>query len=582
MPSDAELDQALRRLARDSLSRRAARVDVDAEYAELRDRIELPPASTDVDRTSGRTRWVAIAAAVVLLAGGIAVLAWARRDGEQAVMVPPPTTATSTATSTTPTGPATTAGPAIVVTQAEADPVVVAAGDVVTITPSRTITRMCLEIVTLARIGSGTAEYGQIVDRTWLPAPDGDATSLTYPACEGVTSDSPVEVRIPAEVPPGEYMVCLGEYDLVPGCASLTVTEAVPPTSPPTTEPAVLDVGYYGRRTLDPAAPPYFEIDELDAHGVPVRTLTADEVASLFPRHELADGSTLRLDGDAPDGRCVNQPLSRHVGSSSAPLHADLSEARSVAVTSAGLVVAGRDVCPAGTRWGDPGTRWELVTLDLAATTPTVQVVQVREPEPAYVLFEDADMVMAVGEPHVEDVTEDGRYLAVLEAYNSEQARWHVVDLENPSQMLPIDSTCEQAGDIVGPPRFLGDSIVVVARLCAPLHTGEAPALTQGLGEGEVQVEAIDLGAAAPSERIVWHGSVGGLEAHGYTRTVGLSARLGEDGQVWALLAGGGNVEVPNRTFVLHGDAATEINQGGYELAFDPTELITHWDEPPA
>jgi hypothetical protein len=336
--------------------------------------------------------------------------------------------------------------------------------------------------------------------------------------------------------------------------------------------PAQLDVGYFGRRYVNEA--PYFAIDEFDADGTLLRTLPAEELASLFPRYQLPDGRMLALDGPRPEGRCVNQPLTP-------ALHPDLTAARSIGVTSQGVVVAGRDVCPEGTRWGDPGTHWELVALDVTAPNPNVEVLQTRQPEPSQMLFQNDDVVVAVGEPVIESISDDGRYVALVEGFNSEQTRWHVVDLESPSEMLETDSTCELAGDIVAPPRFAGNGIVVVARRCAPLDVAEPENLQQGRGTGDVQVEAVDLAAAFPPDRIVWHGSVPGVGANSYSETAGLSARLGDDGAVWALLTAGGGVEVQERMFVLHGDAATEITQDGYYgVAFDPAQLIMPWDDP--
>ena len=168
-----------------------------------------------------------------------------------------------------------------------------------------------------------------------------------------------------------------------------------------------------------------------------------------------------------------------------------------------------------------------------------------------------------MGEMLVEDISPDGRYVALLDVFHTEQSRWHVLDVESPGQVLPIESTCELAGDIVGPPRFVGDGIVVVARLCADLDTGNASP-DGPVGSGDVQVEAIDLTATAPSERIVWHGSAPGLGADSYSRTVELSVRRDDDGAVWALLTGGGGVEVSSRTFAIHGDDAIEITRDGY------------------
>jgi hypothetical protein len=305
-------------------------------------------------------------------------------------------------------------------------------------------------------------------------------------------------------------------------------------------------------------------------------------MAPLFPGFTLADGSTIELEGDRDFGRCANQSLTRVSGGLPEPLHSDLTEARSIGVTSTGMVIAGRDVCPAGTRWGDPGTRWELVALDPAAQASEPTILLTRESDPSQIQFNDGQVVIAMGEMLVDDISPDGRYVALQDLFHTEKSKWHVLDLETPGQVLPIESTCELAGDIVGPPRFVGDGIVVVARVCGEPHTGSASPYEQ-IGSGDVQVEAIDLTATEPSERIVWHGSAPGLGADSYTRTVELSARRDDDGAMWAMLTGGGGVELSSHTFALHGDDAIEITRAGYWMfAFDPADLISPWDELPA
>jgi hypothetical protein len=482
MRDDNQIDQELSRLARASLDRRALDVDVDTEFADLSRRLSDGLPATPLRARREQTRWLAAAAAVVLVVAGVVAISLLRDRPNTSLVVPP---ADTSAISTTP------------------------------------------------------------------------ATSLPTSTDAPQTTPAPTTTSaVATTLPPA------------------TTTPSIPESSVPSAAPAELDVGYFGRHYVD--ATPYFAIDEFDADGTLLRTLSGDELASLVPRYELPDGQALALDGPRPEGRCVNRPLTP------AP-HPDLTVARSVGVTSQGVVIAGRDVCPDGVRWGDPGTHWELAALDLTASDPSVSVLQTLQPEPSQIVFQSADAVVAVGEPIIDSISANGRYVALREGYNSEQTRWHVVDLEAPSEMLDIDSTCELAGDIVAPPRFIGNDIVVVARLCAPLDIAEPANAQQGRGIGDVQVEAVDLAATLPSERIVWHSSVPGLGADGYSRTAGLSARLGDDGAVWALLSAGGDVERQGRTFVLHSNTATDITQDGYyDVAFDPTQLITPWDEPPA
>ena len=230
-------------------------------------------------------------------------------------------------------------------------------------------------------------------------------------------------------------------------------------------------------------------------------------------------------------------------------------------------------MCPDGTRWGDPGTRWELVALDLTATVPSVSVLQTLEPETSQILFQSDDAVVAVGEPIIDSISADGRYVAFFGRVTTASKRvgmsstsrrparcstsirrvsWPVTS----SRPSPIRRQRHRRG---GTPR-------VPLEVDQP--TTDRP---QGRGIGDVQVEAVDVAATSPSERIVWHSSVPGLGANGYSRTAGLSARLGDDGAVWALLTAGGDVEQQERMFVLHGNAATEITHDGYYgVAFDP------------
>ena len=136
-----------------------------------------------------------------------------------------------------------------------------------------------------------------------------------------------------------------------PGTAEQVTDSSASPTP---ADPALveLDVGYFGRRILD--VPPYFEVDQFSADGSQVGTLTSDEMELLFPRHTLPDGSAVALEGDRDNGRCVNQPLTRESGGTSEPLHPELVAARSIGITSAGVVIAGRRLVPGWNAVGRP------------------------------------------------------------------------------------------------------------------------------------------------------------------------------------------------------------------------------------
>jgi hypothetical protein len=426
------------------------------------------------------------------------------------------------------------------------------------------VQRACGAIFTLAPTAGSTGTAGQIVAGVWRPAPDGDVTAVTYPACDGERSASAVAVVVPSDVPPGDYDICLTMPGDIAGCAPVTVD---PPESRTSTSTVIGDVvltsEYLGRRPLE--RPPFFAIDRFAADGTRLGTLSDAEVASLSPIHTLGDGSTVELRGESPpQGRCANLPLVRSSGGAPALLHPELADARSVIVTATDVVVAGRDVCPPGTRWGDPGTRWELVAVDLAGDDPTVVVLQTRQADPSSIQYDDGDVVVAVGELRPGGASPDGRYVSLLDLYHNERARWHVIDLEQPGEMLALATTCPLAGDIVGPPNFVGADVVVVARVCAAFTVADEPVNGPSFGDGDVHVEAVDLGTDTPGARVHWHSSVSGLGFDSYSRTVGLSARRDDDGGFSALLTAGGGVELPSRTFALRGDMAREITQPGY------------------
>lgn len=386
---------------------------------------------------------------------------------------------------------------------------------------------------------------------------------------------------------PGEYRLVRAGAD-EPWVGNLWIrpapdaTISTPPsTGQPSSDPQLanasadpeLDVPYFGRRYI--VDPPYFEIDEFAPDGATTRTFTAEEALGLIPRFELADGSTLTLAPEA-QGRCDDSPLIRQSDESSGPLSDLLPAARSIGVTPDGVVIAARDVCPDGTRWGDPGTRWELVAFD-PETSEAPEVLLTRQPDANQIQFDDGEMVIANGAMLIDGVSPDGRYIVLRDLYNIEQSKWHLLDRESPGEPLPVDSTCELAGAIVGPPRFVGNDLVVVARLCATLHVAN-PTPYDAHGDGDVQVEAVDLNATAPSQRIVWHSSVPGVGAHGYSGTVGLSAQLAPDGSVRAILSGNGDVEEPGITLLLHGDSWVEITRPDHSLAFSPADLVSTWD----
>jgi len=226
MSNDDQLDEQLRRMAERSMERRAAVVDTDAALSDHQARLDRPRTSED----SGR-RWLAAAAAVGVVAAGIAAIAWAR-DADAPNLVATETVATSPSTtelvSTTTAPPnATTTTASGGTTGASASPGTVRAGETVGITPAGSVQRTCLDIATLVQTGAGQPlTVGQIVGGDWVPAP-GAGAPVTYPACLGTTSDESVSVTVPANVPAGEYDLCITEPANPAGCATITIIEPV-------------------------------------------------------------------------------------------------------------------------------------------------------------------------------------------------------------------------------------------------------------------------------------------------------------------------------------------------------------------
>ncbi len=427
-----------------------------------------------------------------------------------------------------------------------------------------------------------TQSLGSPIDATWID----DAITAERAISEGDWQAATVPVGDP---PLGQISIylrntsddCLRVYNIGPGLysdeavslaqdwvAALATRESIEAPGHD-----AIAFGYFGRRFESTR----FRIDEFDATGAVVGTVPDDQMAALFQPHTLADGTTVRLDGNRSGSRCTNQPIVRSGGSNSGAVDLGVSEARSIAVTDDGIVLATRDICPTGTRWGDPDTYSELIAIDPAPEQASVVVLQTWPSDADQIVFEDESQVFALGERTIADVSPNGRYLSVRELYASDASRWILLDLSDNSATLTPASACDDAGDIVGPPRFVSDDVLVIARLCEPLNAGDDSA-----GEGDVQVEAVDLATQQPGGRIVWNASVAGLGVDEFTRSVELGARQTPSGTIWALVSGNGGLETSSQTFALHDSEVTEITRRGYhKFAFDPADLITEFDTPP-
>lgn len=260
---DPATDALLREMAQSSLAHEAAAVDTEADLAALRER--LAGVTSPVPATRGRpaaARWLAAAAAAVLIIAGVTAIAWTRRGSDDERVAPPtPTGATTvpspappTAASTTATTTATTNASATTPETAlppsgtaTAEPTTVAAGSELTITPAGTIQRACDDIVTTIQLDDSVGSSGLVIDGRWEFAPNFDVTSVTYPACDGAMTDAPLTFVVPTDMPTGRYVMCLitappsiNHAMADPGCAIVTVTEEVfpacwtEPVAPPT------------------------------------------------------------------------------------------------------------------------------------------------------------------------------------------------------------------------------------------------------------------------------------------------------------------------------------------------------------
>lgn len=554
-----DLDTRLRAIASASLDREAAATPVDDDLAAVRARA----ADRSESRPDPRRSWarLAVAATLVLFATG-AVALLATRSGGDEVVAPPATEVPSTGTAPEPSAPTTSVVSDMPLGLAE--PVVVGPGMTVTITPAGEVRRNCQDIAFVdLRTGDGFVYQG-------LVAPYGWDTSVPpdVPACEGELTAAPLEVRVPDALGRGDYRFCIAGDDAPEGCALvevrgvLTSTTVPTPTSTTVTPTVELAVGYVERRYVD--EPPYFELREVAPDGSVVGQAGRETIDELL-RREIATGvgGNVRLLPEVqPYGRCDAREVAP--GGLTTEVVPELAApVRSMAATEAGVVVVGVDVCPDGTTWGDLGTRFELRRIDLATGTTTV--LHVREPGDGDTFFEDLDVVYAGGELVVESVSPDGAFVAVAEPYTTEDTRYHVFDAVTGGEPLSFASACEDPRVLVGPPQFVGDGLVVLARECSPVD-GET---------GDLVVELVSLETREP----VWSASVDHVEIDSYSSTVSLDAGV-FDGRVWALVSGSAGVEQPIRAAAVT-EGVEQPLPGGAIVAFDPQELIEPWDPYP-
>lgn len=459
---------------------------------------------------------------------------------------------------------------------ATAEPAVVGRGGSVVITPASAVDVPCGdEYARVERQSAGRTELVGIISNGRLSGSD------PPPDCATTTSAAPRRVSVPDEMPDGSYRVCVSIPVDADGCALVTVqgtaeptittttpdlvTTTTPITSSTTTTsvvaaPAVLPVGYVERVYVDD--PPYFVLREHAPDGSVVGEAGDDAVTELLRREvSVGEGTVRLLQQVEPYGRCDNRQVATSGPSPAATPDGDLiGPARSLAATVDGVVIVGVDVCPDGARWGDDGTRFELRRVDLR--DGSTSVLFERLPGEGDTFFEDANVVYAGGELIAESVSPDGAFVAVAEPYTTEDTRYHVIDAVAGGDPIELGSSCDDPGDLVGPSRFVGDGLVVVARECSAVG-GEI---------GDLVVELVSLATRQP----VWSVEVQHVAIDSYSHTVSLSA-TSVDGQVWALVSASPGIEQPVTAAALTEGVEQPLPVAA-NVAFTPAELIWSWD----
>lgn len=228
-------DDQLRTLTRSIVQAAEGAVDVEKDLVQVRRLISESP--TLLPTHHRRRRSILAIAAGALLVVGAGVLALSRRSEPRQIATAPDSTLTQASTATTspaanPTSSTDGAG-----WRATVDPSVAVAGATITITPTGPIERICTDIVTIWHpSAAGLVLEGQILTTgEWVPVTP--ATPPTWPACIGDTTAEPLTVSLPADIPTGQYVICITSQEDPVGCGVLTVTNPDAPagSNPPST-----------------------------------------------------------------------------------------------------------------------------------------------------------------------------------------------------------------------------------------------------------------------------------------------------------------------------------------------------------
>jgi hypothetical protein len=223
MATDDELDRRLTATTRAAIAQIETTIDPTAEFAAFERRREgdavIGLRATTVP--SPARRWVVAATAASLaVAVGVTAVSMSRGPGTE---VSRPQLSDSAPTSPQVQPLPTTSVDSSAASRAAAEPRAVAAGSSTVITPSGSITRTCLDIVTVTRPDDPDVIVGQILDGRWIEI--NDPSDVTIPACEGETSDNSSTVVVPIDTPLGRLRMCLSEETNPIGCVVLVVVD---------------------------------------------------------------------------------------------------------------------------------------------------------------------------------------------------------------------------------------------------------------------------------------------------------------------------------------------------------------------
>ena len=293
-------------------------------------------------------------------------------------------------------------------------------------------------------------------------------------------------------------------------------------TLPSDRSPAIApDVPYFSTRitqSLDGTEEPLTSYLRFDDGGARLTALTDDEIglAAEYPI-DLGDGRRVGLVSGRQWEPCPGeQPTAvGEDGAISVDQRVLADPVSSIAGSAAGWVVVTRGVCPEGTFWGQPGTAIELVRHHVGDPDVEPLVVGRIEPEPN----EPVVSTFRRGRWQARTVDGSGRYAGVWEATSVETGTFHLIDMlatdGSTTTPLELPSGCGVATEIVAPPRFVDDG-VVIARACA---------------DGTVAVDVISLF----DRSLAWSQTIDGPTPLTDSGSIGGLSAIVAEGETWVL-----------------------------------------------